>query len=155
MLKRITRNSYLYFTSSIFHYRKSHVVVQCFVCSYLYLRALWPIFQIVVSFSCQHTLLSDENNNIRIQLEVTTWYPYHITDFFSIFDYFVNLHIHVQGQIQDFKLIFLGGILCEKSRFYTKKSYFFSNFRGCTCQVCPPPACIRTGKGINNHVTHW
>ena len=132
MLKRITRNS-----SSIFHYRKSHVVVQCFVCSDLYLRALWPIFQIVVSFSCQHTLLSDENNNIRIQLEVTTWYPYHITDFFSIFDYFVNLHIHVQGKIQDFKLIFLGGYFVWKITIWRQKIIFFSNFRGCTCQVRP------------------
>ena len=36
----------------------------------------------------------------------------------------------IQGRIQDAKLvvrtsIFLGGISCEKSRFYAKKSYFF------------------------------
>ena len=39
----------------------------------------------------------------------------------------------VQGRIQDFKLgrrENFWGISCEKSRFYAKKSYFFSNFRG-------------------------
>ena len=30
------------------------------------------------------------------------------------------------------------GISCEKSRFYAKKTYFFSNFRGGACRVRPP-----------------
>ena len=42
------------------------------------------------------------------------------------------------------------GISCEKSRFYAKKSYFFSNFRGGARRVRPPPlnpplGCMRVG----------
>ena len=50
-----------------------------------------------------------------------------------------------QGRIQDFKLggahlqFFLGGISCEKSRFYAQKNPIFSNFKGGARRVHPPP----------------
>jgi hypothetical protein len=143
VLKRITRNSYLYFTSSIFHYRKSHVVVQCFVCSYPYLRALWPIFQIVVSFSCQHTLLSDENNNIRIQLEVTTWYPYHITDFFFNIWLFCQFTYTCTRTDPGFQVNFFGGVFRVKNHDFTPKNHiFFPILGGARARCAPPPPCM-------------